>query len=150
MKVKYRTEDGTAIGGLDFCSTQGIICFPQGVSTQTVKIELISVPEADQGQEVRCGAFYVQLEPLSSGVPVTTQKALVSIVDGTSLDVLEFERVMVAVEETKPAVELHVLRKGGCAGVVCAVCTMLGDADNAGVIVITDPFMHVCACCSLT
>lgn len=144
VAVDYRTEDGTANAGSDYCFTEGTVVFQPGETEKEIRIDIIDddIFEEDEHFLVHLSNVRVVSEGTGSdqanhvdalaglGLPCT---ATVTIFDDDHAGIFAFEEPVVTVSESIGVMEARVIRTAGARGVVVVPYkTVEGTAKGGG------------------
>uniref|UniRef100_A0A673CB22 Solute carrier family 8 member 1a n=1 Tax=Sphaeramia orbicularis TaxID=375764 RepID=A0A673CB22_9TELE len=140
VSVDYRTEDGTANAGSDYCFTEGTVVFKPGETEKEIRINIIDddIFEEDEHFLVHLSNVKVLSDsqikhvdaPAGLGLPCT---ATVTIFDDDHAGIFTFEEPVVTVSESIGMMEVKVIRTSGARGVVVVPYkTMEGTAKGGG------------------
>jgi len=120
--VKYATREGNAKEGKNFLATAGELRFNSGETKKSISVSIVDNQVAEEDM-----TFYVDLTKLSGGADLGANPIMtVMIIDDDTPGEIEFLHDEMEVSEgmIDTEVEVVVLRKGGCTGVVgCKVRT---------------------------
>jgi hypothetical protein len=108
--VQYATSDGTATAGSDYTTTAGVLSFPVGVLSKTIKIPVTN----DTLDEVNETVFVALSNPVgaSLGARVT---ATLTITDDDAAGTIAFGAPVFTIGEAGPVAAVTVTRSGGAA-----------------------------------
>eukprot|EP00892_Ulva_mutabilis_P009646 jgi/Ulvmu1/7053/UM033_0113.1 len=128
VSVRYRTRDGSAQAGADYEEAQGMLLFEPGTSTQQLMLTVFEDDEVEEDED-----FYVDLLDVNPpNVFLQHSTARVTIVDTTEAGVLQFEDTHISVPALHRSVDVSVIRKGGCSGVMKVDYFTQSDTAVAG------------------
>ena len=106
LSVQYATTDGSAIAGVDYISTSGMLVFTNGNGTNT-----FNVPIINNGSVVGARNFSLRLfNPTAPGRLVAPSNEVVTIIDGTAG--FKFSKSAYSVNKTDGSTMINVFRTG--------------------------------------
>ncbi len=111
VSVPYSTSNGTALAGLDYTATSGVLTFASGQTSKTFTVPIVNDTLAEGGQTVN----------LALGTPIgalltTPSTATLTITDNDSGGTLVFASPTFSVAEDAGTVTITVVRTGGTGG----------------------------------
>jgi hypothetical protein len=80
LKVNYATADGTAVAGVDYQATSGVLFFTNGIGTNTFKVPIFNNSQINGNHNFSVSLF----NPTSPGRLVAPSNQVVTIVDDNS------------------------------------------------------------------
>uniref|UniRef100_UPI0039C683D1 Calx-beta domain-containing protein n=1 Tax=Nodularia chucula TaxID=3093667 RepID=UPI0039C683D1 len=123
VTVNYSTSNNTAIAGLDYEFTSGILTFNPGDKTKTITVQTLtdSLTESDE-------TFFVNLSTTNANIEITDSQGIATIQDinyQNNPGILSFSNSEFRVNENGEAiVAVTVTRSGGSDGEVSATVTL--------------------------
>lgn len=130
VTVNYSTSNNTAIAGLDYEFTSGILTFNPGDKTKTITVQTLtdSLTESDE-------TFFVNLSTTNANIEITDNQGIATIQDinyQNNPGILNFSNPEFRVNENGEAiVAVTVTRSGGSDGEVSATITLSNGTATA-------------------
>ncbi len=111
VTVSYNTEDGSALSGLDYVATNGVLVFSNAVVSRTISIPIIN-DALDETNEI----FRVKLTATSGGAALGTNlNSSVTITDDDTGGTFAFKSASYTTNENSGNFAVTVVRTGGAA-----------------------------------
>ncbi|NOS72912.1 MAG: hypothetical protein HOP33_23685 [Verrucomicrobia bacterium] len=124
--IAYETHNGSAIGGLDFTPTNGVLNFAPGQASRQIIVPIIN-DTLDETNE----NFTVSLNTTTGGAYLGSNLvATVTITDDDTAGTVQFKSAAFSTNEFAPAAVVTVVRSGGLAGNVTVYCDTQNGTTN--------------------
>lgn len=112
--IRYKTEDGTAVAGIDFEALEGIISFLPGETEREISVQIIDDDMAEPDV-----TFNITLSDAEGdNVFIVQESVTVTIVDDDDGGVITFELPTYEVSCLEECVDVPVVRRHGVSGTV--------------------------------
>eukprot|EP00798_Chlamydomonas_sp_ICE-L_P026843 gene26843-4446_t len=113
LSVQYKTEDDTAVAGLDYELVEGVLKFAANEEVKEVEVKLLD----DEMGEPDV-SFYLTITQAEDGAGSKVKRCLVNIVDDEAGGILSFELPSIEASMSGGKAEVMVIRRNGTESVV--------------------------------
>jgi Calx-beta domain-containing protein len=128
VSVAYTTGNGSALSGLDYTATTGIITFNPGQTSRTVSIPILNDTVAEGNETFT----FTLSDPSSGAVLGSPASAVVTIKSEDAGGLVKFSAAAYSFTEGAGNVSVTVVRSGGTASDVTVDYTATGGTASAG------------------